>query len=116
MVLASRSAFDADQACRLVERQRRVTGVNMTSLWCAISMADVETILIQVRSRLLDFCLELQEVVGVEAGPKERQEKAAKFDAGQVFQTAIYDPGTVIVGGQNVQVNPECSGESRMFR
>jgi hypothetical protein len=80
-------------------------GVNIVSLWCTINMADLEAIVIQVRSRLLDFCLELQEVVGVAVDPKELHAKAAMFDAAQVFQTTINNPGTVIVGAQNVQVN-----------
>jgi hypothetical protein len=80
-------------------------GVNIISIWCAINMADVESILVQVRSRLLDFCLELQGVVGIEAEPKQLQEKAATVDAGKMFQTAIYNTGgTVIVGSHDFQV------------
>jgi hypothetical protein len=80
-------------------------GVYVMSAWCTINMADVEGILVQVRSRLLDFCLELQGVVGVEAEPKQLREKAAQVDTGKMFQTAIYNPsGTVIVGSQNFQV------------
>lgn len=80
------------------------SGVNIVSIWCTVNMADVEGIVVQVRSRLLDFCLELQEVVGVEAPPKELQEKAARVDTSKMFYTNIYG-GTVILGSQNVQVN-----------
>jgi hypothetical protein len=83
-------------------------GVHVMSAWCTINMADVEGVLIQVRSRLLDFALELQGVVGVEAAPKELGEKAAQVDAVKMFQTAIYNTGgTVIVGSQHFQVTNE---------
>ena len=75
------------------------------SIWCTVNMADVEGIVVQVRSRLLDFCLELQGIVGVEAEPKQLQEKAAAVDAGKMFQMAIFNKGgTIIVGSQHFQV------------
>ncbi|TLZ36401.1 MAG: hypothetical protein E6K24_06535 [Gammaproteobacteria bacterium] len=80
-------------------------GVNIMSIWCTVNMADVEGIVVQVRSRLLDFCLELQGVVGVEAEPQQLQEKAAAIDAGKMFQMAIFNKGgTIIVGSQGFQV------------
>ena len=80
-------------------------GVNIMSIWCTVNMADVEGIVVQVRSRLLDFCLELQGVVGVEAEPRQLQEKAAAVDAGKMFQMAIFNRGgTIIVGSQHFQV------------
>jgi hypothetical protein len=68
-------------------------GVNIMNIWCTVNMADVEGILVQARSRLLDFCLELQGVVGVEAEPKQLQQKASQVDTGKMFQTAIYNTG-----------------------
>ena len=60
---------------------------------------------VQVRFRLLDFCLELQDVVGAEAEPRQLQEKAAAIGAGKMFQMAIFDEGgTVIVGSHDFQV------------
>lgn len=64
-------------------------GTNILKLWCEINMADFETILVQVRSRLLDFCLQLQDVVGVNAPPQQLQEKAARVDTPGMFHTAI---------------------------
>jgi hypothetical protein len=81
-------------------------GTNIISLWCAVNMADVEGIVIQVRSRLLDFALDLQEVVGVNAAPQELITKAPTVDTGSMFRMAIYNTGgTVIVGSHNFQVN-----------
>src|ERR1700730_14077389 len=80
------------------------SGVNIMSIWCTVNMADVEGIVVQVRSRLLDFALELQGVVGIEAPPQQLQEKASTVDASKMFYTNIFG-GTVILGSQNVQVN-----------
>jgi len=80
-------------------------GVNIMSIWCTVNMADVEAIVVQVRSRLLDFCLELQGVVGVAAEPQQLQEKTAAIDAGKMFQMAIFNRGgTIIVGSHNFQI------------
>jgi hypothetical protein len=58
-----------------------------------------------VRSRLLDFTLELRGIVGIDVPEKELAAKAATVDTGKMFQTAIYNTGgTVIVGSQNFQV------------
>jgi hypothetical protein len=82
-------------------------GVNILKLWCEINMADFETILVQVRSRLLDFCLQLQGVVGVNAPPQQLQEKAASVDTPAMFYTAINVAagGSVVIGSHNFQVN-----------
>lgn len=80
-------------------------GVNIMSIWCTVNMADVEGIVVQVRSRLLDFCLELQGAVGMVAEPQQLQEKAASIDAGKMFHMAIFNKGgTIIVGSQDFQV------------
>jgi hypothetical protein len=81
-------------------------GVHIVSIWCEVNMSGVEGILAQVRSRLLDFALELRDVVGMEAGPSDLAQKAATIDTGKIFNTAIYNTsGTVILGSQNFQVN-----------
>jgi hypothetical protein len=81
-------------------------GVHIVSMWCVISPTHIESILAQVRSRLLDFCLELQDVVGVDAEPKVLVEKAATVDTEKMFNMAIYNSGTMIVSGStNIQIN-----------
>src|SRR5262249_8121106 len=40
------------------------SGVHIVSIWCEVNMSGVEGILAQVRSRLLDFALELRDIVG----------------------------------------------------
>jgi hypothetical protein len=79
-------------------------GTNIFSIWVDINMADVEAILVQVRSRLLDFCLEIQEALGDITEAKELQERATTIDTPGMFHTIVYG-GTVIFGGTNVQVN-----------
>ena len=87
--------------------QKELTDTHIISIWCAINMADMEGMAIHVRSRLLDFALELQGVVGVNAEPKDLIAKAATADAGQMFRTAVFNisGGTAIFGGSNIQVN-----------
>ena len=58
-------------------------GVNVFSAWCQINMGDVENILAEVRSRLLDFALELRDVVGTVADDKQLEQKAAGEEAGK---------------------------------
>jgi AbiTii len=77
-------------------------GAAILAAWCEINMAEVEAILVQVRSRLLDFCLELQEQLG-DATEQELPEKAASIDTLRLFQTIVYG-GTVIVGSSKIQV------------
>jgi hypothetical protein len=86
--------------------QNKLTpGTNIISLWCEVNMVGIENILSEVRSRLLDFTLELRGVVGIDVPEKELAAKAAKADTDKLFQTAIYNPGTVIIGSQHFQVN-----------
>jgi len=78
-------------------------GAVITAAWCEVNMAELEAILIQVRSRLLDFCLEIQEQLGG-AIEQDIPAKAANIDTPTMFHTIVYG-GTVIVGSTNIQVN-----------
>jgi hypothetical protein len=79
-------------------------GVNVISAWCEINMQTVENILAEVRSRLLDFVLELRDVVGKNADEGQLEEKVASVDAGKLFNTAIYGSGnTVVLGVHSTQ-------------
>jgi AbiTii len=78
--------------------------VNIISAWCEVNMGQMENILIEVRSRLLDFVLELQDVVGKDADEAQLEKKAASMDTGKLFNTAIYGSGnTVILGISSIQ-------------
>jgi hypothetical protein len=81
-------------------------GTNVVSAWCEINMLQVHNIVIQVRSRLLDFALELRDAVG-DVPEKELVAKAKAVHAEKLFTTAIYNTGsgTVVVGNANIQVN-----------
>ncbi len=79
-------------------------GTHVVSAWCELNMIQVENIVTQVRSRLLDFVLELKDAVG-DIPEKELPQKAATVDTGSMFHMAIYNTGgTVIVGSTNIQV------------
>jgi hypothetical protein len=79
-------------------------GVTVISAWCELNMQSVENILAEVRSRLLDFVLELRDVVGTEADEAQLEQKTASVDAGKLFNTAIYGSGnTVVLGSHSTQ-------------
>ncbi|TJY59979.1 response regulator receiver protein [Sinimarinibacterium sp. CAU 1509] len=78
-------------------------GFMIQRAWSQISKADVVQILIQVRSRLLDFVLELREKVGDDAETLTEQKKEA-LDAPGLFNNAIFGHNTtIVVGSHNVQ-------------
>jgi hypothetical protein len=72
--------------------------------WCELNMRQVENIVVQVRSRLLDFVLELKDSVGNASETNELQQKAQNFDANKVFNATVYgDNNTVLIGDANTQ-------------
>lgn len=85
-------------------RKGLAPGVNVISAWCEINMIEVEGILTEVRSRLLDFALELRDVVGLNTPEKELAGKVASVDTEKMFATAVYGSGnTIIVGSHSFQ-------------
>jgi len=58
-------------------------GTHVVSAWCELNMIQVENIIIQVRSRPLDFVLELKDAVG-DTSEKELSQKAATVDTGSI--------------------------------
>jgi hypothetical protein len=79
-------------------------GTNVFSAWCEINMLDIENILSEVRSRLLDFALELRDVVGIDVPEKDLVAKAASVDTEKLFNTAVYGTGnTIIIGSHTFQ-------------
>ncbi len=72
--------------------------------WSEIPIASVSNILMQVRSRLLDFVLELNSEFSDIESDKELKEAVGKFDASNLFNNAIFgDNVTILLGSENVQ-------------
>ncbi|MDB5975063.1 MAG: response regulator receiver protein [Nevskia sp.] len=79
-------------------------GYRIQRAWCQISITDVTQILVQVRSRLLDFILELKERVGNVKDDDELVQKKSSLDAQNLFNSAIFGHNTtIVVGNSNVQ-------------
>ena len=64
-------------------------GVDVNAAWCDINMVEVENILSEVRSRLLDFALELREALGENVPVKELPKKAEEVHADKIFNQTI---------------------------
>jgi hypothetical protein len=72
------------------------------SAWCVMATHDVKGICTQVRSRLLDFLLELKDSVGGTATESELREKSNSLDAQSMFNSAIFGPNaTILIGHQS---------------
>ena len=79
-------------------------GFQIQSAWSEIQLSGITSILTQVRSRLLDFLLELNESFDDEMSDEEVKQRAAITDAENIFNNAIFgDNATVIVGSGNTQ-------------
>jgi hypothetical protein len=79
-------------------------GVRIQQAWCHISADDITGIFLQVRSRLLDFLLELKDTVGESATASELRQKSNSLDARRMFNNAIFGAGaTIVVGDHNIQ-------------
>ncbi|SGZ16504.1 response regulator receiver protein [Moritella viscosa] len=72
--------------------------------WCEIPIASVSNILMQVRSRLLDFILELNCEFSSASTDDEIKEKANKFDATNLFNHTFFGNNTtILLGSDNTQ-------------
>lgn len=79
-------------------------GYEIQRAWRAVGVADVSQILVQVRSRLLDFVLELQDQIGEDIPDEEIKQRANSIDAPGLFHNAMFgDNTTIIVGDHNSQ-------------
>lgn len=74
-------------------------------IWCETSHSYVLTILVQVRSRLLDFMLELKDTVGSAATESELKDKSNSVDANGMFNNAIFGSNTTILIGHQSSIN-----------
>lgn len=80
-------------------------GVYVTSAWCTTPLHDVKGILTQVRSRLLDFMLELKDSLGdLSLTDATLKSEVSKLDTTSMFQQAVFGGTTnIFVGNQNLQ-------------
>jgi hypothetical protein len=71
--------------------------------WCETPAHDVRGILTQVRSRLLDFLLELKDGIGDVATEDDMKQKADEIDTAAIFQHAVIgDNATFVFGSHNI--------------
>lgn len=79
-------------------------GYKIQRVWSSIGKADVAQIFIQVRSRLLDFVLELKEQIGDNVPDQEVKSRTDSIDASSLFNNAIFGNNTtIVVGNHNSQ-------------
>lgn len=79
-------------------------GFQIQNAWSEIQLTGITSILTQVRSRLLDFLLELNESFDDEMSDEEVRQRAAITDAENIFNNAIFGSNaTIIVGSGNTQ-------------
>jgi hypothetical protein len=76
-------------------------GWKVQAAWCEIGALTVQNILIQVRSRLLDFILELKDSLGDATSEIEMKRKSSSLDTTTMFKNAIFGPNATIVVGDN---------------
>ncbi len=81
---------------QLYYRNHIVKGYSITACYKEIALHNFTSIMTQVRSRLLDFVLELTDHVSNISGTAAMTEKLKKLDASSLFNSAIFGDNTVI--------------------
>lgn len=72
--------------------------------WAQIETSQLRQILTQVRSRLLDFILELREEVGMQTPDKDIKKMTSELDVPGMFGRSVFgDNTTIVVGNHNHQ-------------
>jgi hypothetical protein len=81
-------------------------GFQIEQAYCAVSTAEIRNIQFQVRSRLLDFMLDLKDSIGDAKNDTEVKIGVHRADPIGLFNNAIFGPNaTVFVGDRNVNKN-----------
>ena len=80
-------------------------GVHIQRAWCQVENGSITQILIKVRSRLLDFILELSEKFGDELDDEQLRERIAMVDTKAMFNNAMFGDNVTIVMGDSSQAN-----------
>ncbi|MFZ6648147.1 hypothetical protein ACO0LO_20645 [Undibacterium sp. TJN25] len=81
--------------------QTLTNGYVIEKAWLEIEVASIEQILINVRARLLDFVLNLQNEIGATTTDDEMTKKAQSIDAPTLFTNSFGNYTTVIIGNHN---------------
>lgn len=90
------------EAHRLFEEV--ITGYHVQRAWSEIGAGQLTSILTQVRSRLLDFVLELSAQASGELTDDDVKQLGSRPETASMFHNAIFgDNATITVGNQNVQ-------------
>lgn len=77
-------------------------GYYIQSAWSQIEVSQLRQILIEVRSRLLDFVLELRSEVGSAVHEQDIKEMANNLDVRNMFDRSVFgDNTTIVVGSSN---------------
>lgn len=77
------------------------SGTWVERAWIESQPSQIVEILVTVRSRLLDFALELKNKLGDAEGEAEVKEAAKKFDAPGMFHGAVFGDNTTLIVGDN---------------
>jgi AbiTii len=95
----------ATELCVLFDKAFEA-GAHCDSAWSEINMVEFENILHEVRSRVLDFALELKDAIGSDVSEQDLPKKANEAHADRLFNQAIYNTGSgiVIVGSHDIQI------------
>jgi hypothetical protein len=80
-------------------------GYHISSAWCEIQSTGVTQILTQVRSRLLDFILELSGKIDNELSEDEVKSLGSKLDVENLFNNTVFGNNTTIVVGSSNKQN-----------
>jgi hypothetical protein len=79
-------------------------GTFVEKAWLEISPVYIKNIVFQVRSRLLDFMLDLKSSIGSATSEDDVTVRSENVDAPSLFNKAIFGPNaTIIVGSHNKQ-------------
>ncbi|HHC7315872.1 TPA: hypothetical protein ACN3ZO_003512 [Vibrio cholerae] len=80
-------------------------GYHIQRAWSEVPITSVENILMQVRSRLLDFVLELNSGLDSSGDKTNTSEALAAINPKNLFNNAIFGPNTTIVLGNSNSTN-----------
>lgn len=79
-------------------------GYQVQEAWCEVTHSSLVQILTEVRSRLLDFILELSDKLPEDASDTELKEMSGEIDAKSLFNNSVIgDNATILVGDHSNQ-------------
>lgn len=79
-------------------------GYNVENAWGLHPAGSMLQVITEVRSRLLDFILELSDKIPEELNEDEMKEKSKEIGTSDLFRNAVFgDNATIVVGDSNIQ-------------